>query len=473
MVELTLQDIRKHFGATVALDGVSLTIRGGEVHALLGENGAGKSTLMKVLSGAVEPDSGAMQLGGVAYQPRDPKEARRLGVSMIYQELSLCRNLTVAENISLGDEPRKYGWLDRPRMNEVARAALEAIGSSTLKPAMVLDTLPISAQQLVEIAKAAASGALVFVFDEPTSSLTQADVRKLFLLIARLKAQGHAIVYISHFIEEVKEIADCYTVLRDGKTVSSGRVADVTPEQLIAQMVGRDLSALYPRSEHAVGEVLLTVGGFEVRRGEVVGLAGLVGSGRTEFLREIFGLDQGQPAGSQQFLGHKGAFAPVQRWRQGMGLLSENRKEEGLALGLPIAENLTLSKPAGPRARAASAKLWMERLAIRAREPAQIIGELSGGNQQKVALARLLHHGVQLYLLDELKRGIDVGSKAEIYKWIDKLAREGNAVVMVSSYLPELLGVCDRIAVMRRGKLGTPRPTGEWTEHSLLTEAIG
>ncbi len=475
MVELKLSGIHKRFGATVALAGVSLEIRGGEVHALLGENGAGKSTLMKVLSGAVEPDSGQMALDGVPYRPRNPKEARSLGVSMIYQELSLCRNLTVAENIALGDEPGQLGVLARGRMTEVARAALTAIGNSDLNPNLRVQSLPISAQQLVEIAKAAASGARIFVFDEPTSSLTQADVRKLFTLIAGLKAQGHAIVYISHFLEEVTEIADRYTVLRDGQTVYTGQVAGVTIETMIAQMVGRDLTALYPRSEHVAGEVLLEVNNeharLEIRRGEVVGLAGLVGSGRTEFLRTIFGLDE--PVGGVRFKNVSGDYTPAQRWKQGMGLLSENRKEEGLALGLPIAENLTLTKPLRPRARTALARQWMERLFIRAREPAQKVGELSGGNQQKVALARLLYHGVQLYLLDEPTRGIDVGSKAEIYKCIDKLAGEGNAVIIVSSYLPELLGVCDRIAVMRRGKLGVARPARDWTEQQLLTEAIG
>ena len=308
-----------------------------------------------------------------------------------------------------------------------------------------------------------------------TSSLAQADITRLFALIRQLKKQGHAIVYISHFLEEVKEIADRYTVLRDGQTVHTGPVEGVTIERLIAQMVGRDLTALYPRSEHTTGQVLLEVknefAALEVRRGEVVGLAGLVGSGRTEFLRAIFGLDESMAG--VRFLDFSGGFVPAQRWKQGMGLLSENRKEEGLALGLAIAENLTLTKPLLPRSRVAVARQWMEDLFIRAREPAQKVGELSGGNQQKVALARLLYHGVQLYLLDEPTRGIDVGSKAEIYKWIDKLACEGNAVVIVSSYLPELLGVCDRIAVMRRGKLSAARPAGEWTEQQLLTEAIG
>lgn len=463
MVELKLSGVRKHFGATTALAGVDLECRGGEVLALIGENGAGKSTLMKVLSGAIMADEGRLTIDGVEFKPRSPAEARSAGVAMIYQELSLLPNLTVAENIVLGSEPLRAGLLlSRAAMAGFAREALAAVGCGAIDPDKITGQLPISVQQLIEIAKAARSGARIFVFDEPTSSLTREDVEKLFKIIRGLKARGDAVIYISHFLDEVKTIADRYCVLRDGATVAHGLVADVTTGELVTKMVGRELSELYPRTGRSPGEAIARISHFgqtlELRRGEVVGIAGLVGSGRTRLLRELAGLS-----------GDKRIAEKLPR----AGLVSENRKEEGLALGLTIAENLVLSRPVRPKARFTAATHWISRLNIRCREPGQRIGELSGGNQQKVAIARLLHEGVELFLLDEPTRGIDVGAKAEIYRLIDELACEGKAVLMVSSYLPELLGVCDRIAVMAKGRLGQARASAEWTESSLLTEALG
>ena len=488
-----MRGVRKRFGATQALGGVDLSVAAGEVHALLGQNGAGKSTLMKVLSGAIQPDAGTMKLVGAAYAPAEPLDARRAGVAMIYQELSLAPHLTVAENILLGAEPARAGLpglVDRRAMRARAAAALAELHHPGIRPETVVSALPIAAQQIVEIARAIAVGCRVLVLDEPTSSLAQADAEALFALMARLRAQGHAIIYITHFIEEAKRVADRFTVLRDGRTVGGGEMATATVPAIVDLMVGRRMEQLYPRSARTRGDTLLVVddlagaGGkpalasFTLHRGEVLGIAGLVGAGRTELLRALAGLDP--IASGRVTLGAFSAPAtPADRWAQGMALVSENRKEEGLALGLSIADNLTLSRlPAvvRPSARRPLTERWIKQLDVRCQGPDQPIGELSGGNQQKGAIARLLHHGVDVLLLDEPTRGIDVASKAQIYDLIDALVTREHppkAVIMVSSYLPELLGVCDRIAVMCRGRLGPARPAAEWTEQSLVHEAAG
>jgi ribose transport system ATP-binding protein len=411
---------------------------------------------------------------------------------MIYQELSLAPHLSVAENILLGVEPARPGpWrlLDRAAMRERAARALTELHHPQIRPDAVVATLPIAAQQLVEIARAVAVGCRVLVLDEPTSSLAQADAEALFALMARLRAQGQAIVYITHFIEEAKRVAERFTVLRDGATVGGGDMASATVPEIVDLMVGRRVEQLYPRSARTRGEVLLEVSdlagthkptgaSFTLHRGEVLGIAGLVGAGRTELLHALAGLDP-VVSGRVKLGAHSGTATPAARWSQGMALVSENRKEEGLALGLSIADNLTLSRmPAvvRPRERRPLTERWIARLGVRCQGPDQPIGELSGGNQQKIAIARLLHHGVDVLLLDEPTRGIDVASKAQIYDLIDALVTREHppkAVIMVSSYLPELLGVCDRIAVMCRGRLGPARPAADWTEAALVSEAAG
>ena len=487
---LEMRGVRKRFGATQALGGVDLSVSAGEVHALLGQNGAGKSTLMKVLSGAERPDAGEMKLDGAPYAPSDPQAARRAGVAMIYQELSLAPHLTVAENILLGVEPARggpLGLLDRATMRDRAARALAELQHPGIRTSTVVGTLPIAAQQIVEIARAVAVGCRVLVLDEPTSSLARADAEAMFALVSRLRAQGHAIVYITHFIEEAKRLADRFTVLRDGQTVGGGPMATATVPEIVDLMVGRRVEQLYPRGARTRGEALLEVtdlagapkptrASFTLHRGEVLGIAGLVGAGRTELLRALAGLDP-VVAGRVKLGTVTGPTTPGARWAQGMALVSEDRKGEGLALGLSVADNLTLSKlPAivRPRERRPLTERWIKRLGVRCQGPDQPIGELSGGNQQKIAIARLLHHGVDVLLLDEPTRGIDVASKAQIYDLIDGLVtREAppKAVLMVSSYLPELLGVCDRIAVMCRGRLGPARPASEWTEAALVHEA--
>ena len=483
---LRMEGIAKRFGATVALDGVDLHVAGGEVLALVGENGAGKSTLMKVLSGAHPPDAGRMWLDGEPYHPRRPLDARRAGVAMIYQELSLARHLSVAENILLGVEPTRGPLLDRRAMRRAATEALATLGRPDISPDAPVGRLSVAEQQLVEIGRAVAVGCRVLVLDEPTSSLAKSDIARLFELVRRLRARGHAIVYISHFLEEVKAVADRFTVLRDGRSVGGGPTAPASPDQIVALMVGRQVEDLYPRSARTPGEALLEVrdlagvgkparASLTLHRGEVLGIAGLVGAGRTELLRAVFGLERVR-AGTVRVAAFVGPASPARRWAQGVGMVSEDRKAEGLALGLSVADNLTLSRLPPlviPSRQDAAARRWVERLAVRCRTPRQAVGDLSGGNQQKVALARLLHHGVDVLLLDEPTRGIDVGSKAQLYRAIDDLARAGRAVLIVSSYLPELLGVCDRVAVMHRGALGPARPVEQLTEHQIMLDATG
>jgi ribose transport system ATP-binding protein len=492
-----MHGVRKTFGATVALDAVDLGVRAGEVCALVGQNGAGKSTLMAILAGALAPDAGAMRLDGAAYAPRDPLDARRAGVAMIYQELSLAPHLSVMENILLGAEPVRRGIVRRDRMRAIAAAALRELGHADIAPDTPVGDLPPAAQQLVEIARALAVGCRVLVLDEPTSSLGQADVRALFDLISRLKTRGIAIVYISHFIEEVKAVSDRFVVLRDGRNAGGGVTSNAAAAEIVVLMVGRTLDDLYPRGARTPREPILRLDDvlpgaatLALRRGEILGIAGLLGAGRTRLLRAIFGLEP-VTRGAITVGVFSGAATPHDRWRQGMGLLSEERAGEGLALGLSVSDNMTLTRlePLGPaftvvpaRQQAAAAR-WIDRLGIRCSGPRQTVAELSGGNQQKVAVARLLHHGVDVLVLDEPTRGIDVASKAQIYKLIDELVRGDDAgrpfqgrqkaVLLVSSYFPELLGVCDRIAVMSRGRLGPARPVEEWTEHSLLMDASG
>lgn len=493
-----MHGVCKRYGATIALDDVSLSIMPGVVHALVGENGAGKSTLMKVLSGAISADSGEMRLDGEPYHPRNPMDARKSGVAMIYQELSLAHHLSVEDNIILGMEPNRFGILKRSVIRQQALDALNQLGHPEIQPETLVGQLTVAAQQLVEIGRAIAVGCQVLVLDEPTSSLSREDVDRLFTLIAKLKQQGKSIVYISHFLEEVKQVADSFSVLRDGRSVSTGEIGSVSTEQIVSLMVGRDLKELYPRSQKTPGEVVLEItnlagiikpssASLTLHRGEVLGIAGLVGAGRTELLRALFGLDPVK-SGSIRLGSYTGPASPARRWDQGAGLLSEDRKNEGLALNLSIADNLTLSKLEGlgpgvtimPNQQSAVATSLIEKLAIKCKNPGQPVSDLSGGNQQKVAIGRLLHHDVDVLLLDEPTRGIDVASKALIYKLIDELAMGDaskgiapKAVLIVSSYLPELMGICDRIAVMHRGVLGAARPVSELHEQQIMLEATG
>jgi ribose transport system ATP-binding protein len=477
----SMRGIRKSFGGTVAVDGIDLEVASGEVCALVGQNGAGKSTLMAILAGALQPDAGEMTLDGQVYRPKSPLDARRAGVTMIYQELSLAPHLSVMENITLGVEPARYGIVSRAVMRDTAFGALDELGHRDIDPLADAGTLSVAEQQIVEIARALATGCRVLVLDEPTSSLGRDDVERLFALIQRLKQQGHAIVYISHFIEEVSRISDRVVVLRDGRVAGSGTARELGAGEIVRLMVGRPVDELYPRSERHVGEPILNVDPLvpgsdplTLHRGEIVGIAGLVGAGRTRLLRTIYGLEP-VASGRVRIAAARGA-----------GMLSEDRKGEGLAITLSVADNVTLSNLADvgrgpfvlPRRQRNVVSTWIDRLGIRTSGPSQPVEELSGGNQQKIAFARLLHQDVDLFILDEPTRGIDVASKAQIYALIDGLVSPSGsavprAVLMVSSYLPELLGLCDRIAVMRRSRLGPAQPVTAWDEHSLMTAATG
>jgi ribose transport system ATP-binding protein len=491
-IVLRMRGIEKRFGASIALGGVDLAVRRGEVHALVGENGAGKSTLMKVLSGAYVPDAGSMELAGQPFAPRDPLDAQRLGVAMIYQELTLALHLTVEQNIVLGREPRRRGFVDRRCMRASVLQALAWLDQPELHPGRLVSDLSPGACQLVEVARALVSDARVVVMDEPTSSLSKPESERLFAVIDRLRSRGVAVVYISHFLEEVRRVAQRYTVLRDGRTVETGDVPaggeSIFISHVIEMMAGRSLEAAFPHVPHTPGGVVLELEDLSgprlphearlaLRKGEILGIAGLVGAGRTELVRTLFGLDPVRHGRVRVAAAWDRGRPPWERLDQGVGLLSENRKEEGLALALSISDNVTLSRPiarlgiisraAHDRATTAAA----QQLGLRYRHGRQSVGELSGGNQQKVALARLLHHDIDVFLFDEPTRGIDVGSKAEIYRLMGQLAERGKSILFISSYLPELLGVCDRIAVMSRGHLGDAREADRWTENALLEAA--
>jgi ribose transport system ATP-binding protein len=487
---LRMTGVSKSFGATRALDDVSFELRRGEVHALIGENGAGKSTMMKVLSGAIVPDAGRMEIEGRPYAPAGPGDGLRAGVSMIYQELNLAPHLTVEENIMLGREVHRSGWLDRQAMTARVREVLDLVDHPEISPDVPVGRLSVGAKQLVEIVRALVNRSRILVMDEPTSSLTQEDSQRLFELIRGLKDQGVSVIYISHFLEEIQRVADTYTVLRDGRSVGGGPMEGASLEDIIQLMVGQKFTQLFPRFEHAVGEPLLSLDRLKGRRmaapvsltlsrGEILGIAGLIGSGRTEMLRALFGLDAVEGGTAVVSGTALAGLKPWTRIRHGIGLLSEDRQGEGLATSLSIADNMTLSRFApyrrrgllSPARQRRAVARWIDQLHIKAKGPGQKVGDLSGGNQQKVALARLLHQEASVLLLDEPTRGIDVVSKSQIYEWIGRLAGEGKSVLFVSSYLPELLGICDRIAVFHRGVLVEARPTADWDAADLMAAA--
>ncbi len=485
---LLVSAVSKAFGPVQALNSVDLSVRAGEVHAVVGENGAGKSTLMKVLSGAYHADSGSIELDGSAFAPETPMAARRAGIAMIYQELTLAPHLSVAANITLGLERRRFGCFLGDRSREV-RAVLARLGHEGMDLEQSVGELPIGQQQVVEIARALMLDAKVLIMDEPTSSLSDADKAALFGVIKRVRDDGTAVIYISHFLDEVQCVADRFTVLRDGEAVATGVVAETNLDEIVEAMVGRTLDEMYPKLDHASGEALLDASGvtgvpipldihLKVHRGEILGIAGLVGAGRTEFLRTLFGLE---PAvGGHVRVGEKGYLAikltPSRMLALGVNHLSENRKDEGLATRMTLTENITLGRLSRYR-RAGLLELdgerWVSqalctRLNVKYGELGDPVDSLSGGNQQKVALARLLHDDSEVLLLDEPTRGIDVGSKAEIYRLIQELAGEGRAIILVSSYLPELFGVCDTLAVMHRGRLSSVKPVSDWTETEVM-----
>ncbi len=497
MTVLSLSDISKSFGPTVALDGVSLRLQQGEVHALIGENGAGKSTLMNVLAGLLQPDRGTMEIERSTYSPATPLDARLRGIALIHQELSLFPHLSVAENILMGMEPSRFGLVDQRRLHERTFEVLKTFHHPEIHPHSRVSDLSIAARQIVEICRAIAAQSRIILMDEPTSSLQRNDVERLFGLISRLRNQGATVIYISHFLEEVREIADNFTVLRDGRSVANGAIASVSDDQMIAHMVGRPVQNLFSRRALDVGqdeEIVLEVrdltappglkqASLDLRRGEILGVAGLMGSGRTQFVRTIFGLERAESGTVRlrgEFVSASGG-TPALRLMQELGYLSEDRKGEGLALTLSVADNVTITRFSSCARwgwlnlsrQKQQAETLTDKLAVKARTMQQAVSTLSGGNQQKISVARLLHQNADVLLLDEPTRGIDIGSKAQVYQTIAECAANGKAILMVSSYLPELFGMCDRLAVMSRGRLSAPRPIDDWSPESVMQAAIG
>jgi ribose transport system ATP-binding protein len=487
---LTMRGISKNFGPTCALKQVALDVQQNQVLALIGENGAGKSTLLKVLSGAIRADSGTMEVQGREYRPRGPHDARDAGIAMIYQELNLAPDLSVEDNILLGQPGTGAGFLFRPTQRQAVREVLDRVGLGTLDPKSIIGKQSVATQQLVEIARALLRDARLILFDEPTSSLPQKDVIRLFEIIRGLRTQGIGIVYISHFLEEVREICDSWSVLRDGENVGHGRIDDVTDDEIVTLMVGRDVEELYPVVPHKPGQPLVQIENLTgtpypaptncvLRQGEIFGIAGLVGAGRTELLRAIFSLDpiEGGKVSKANIRVKNSIRAKM---KSGFGFLSEDRKNEGLAQDLSIIENITLSRLneytrlgwINWSRRREAAWQRMSEVHVKADNAHQAVNELSGGNQQKVAIARILHQDSDILLLDEPTKGIDVGTKAEIYRLMGQLAAAGKTVVFVSSYLPDLLAICDRIGVMARGELRDIRESKDWTEETILQTAI-
>ncbi len=487
-LRLHIEGAAKRYGGVRALDGVELSVRAGEIHALLGENGAGKSTLMKVLAGAVRPDGGRMWLDGEPYAPRTPGEARSAGIAMIYQELNLCPHLSVFDNVTLGMKNAR-GSKTKARLSDVLRD----LGVESFNGRTIVGGLGPGDRQLVEIARALMSDAKIIVFDEPTSSLSAPDTRRLIAIVRELAERGVSIIWISHFLDEVKEVAERFSVLRDGASVASGHEAALaTTDHMVSLMAGRPVSDIYPRSERTAGPTRLRVdqlsgetlpkhASFGLRGGEILGIFGLVGSGRTEMLRALYGLDP-LVSGSAHLDGNQVASLTPRGWlKQHVGLLSEDRAHEGLGVELSVADNVALSSATRlatlgsiltAQTKAAAAAPWLEALSIKTTGPDQPVRALSGGNQQKVAIARLLSDGAEVLLLDEPTRGIDVGARVEVYALLDQLAQDGKAILMVSSYLPELMGVCDRMAIMHRGALGPARAIADWTPEEAIAEAM-
>lgn len=492
---LEMREITKSFPGVRALDGVSFDLHRGEVHALVGENGAGKSTLMKVLGGVYPHPQygGEIFIEGNAQEFSGVRDAEKAGIAVIYQELSLVREMTVGENIFLGREPRRLGVI---RWQELYRraSALLADLHLAIDPHIPIRSLGIGQQQLVEIAKALSHNASILVLDEPTAALTDSEVETLFGILQKLRTRGVGMIYISHKLDEVFRISDRITVLRDGKTVGTNATREWTESQVIARMVGREVGDIFPTVDHAKGEVVFEVNGmsvndpsvagkklvdnvsFSVKRGEVLGIAGLMGAGRSDLLMAIFGAHAGAVSGEVKIEGKRVHIKnPADAIKQGIGFVTEDRKRFGLVLDQTILNNMTL---AGLRrisgrfvtsidAESAAGERAMNNLRVKARSVFTIAGTLSGGNQQKVVLAKWLLTNPRVLFLDEPTRGIDVGAKQEIYSQINALAKTGLAIVLVSSELPEVLGLSDRVVVLHEGK-----QTGEFTRATATPEAV-
>lgn len=492
MAFLEFQNVCKSFPGVQALDDVSFTVERGGCHALIGENGAGKSTLGKILAGIYPVDSGELKMEGQVIHPRDPLTARQLGIAMVHQELAFCPNLTVAENLCLGELPSRFGWVDRPRMRERARLMLHEI-EADIDADRPISELSTGQEQIIQIAAAVGTGAKVVVMDEPTSSLSSHESEHLFHLLAQLKQRGITVIYVSHRLEELFRLCDTVTVLRDGRHVITESIAESSHDRLIHQMVGREVVFQTPgHLGREIGEEVLQVRGlssvgkfqdisFTLRRGEVLGFAGLVGAGRSEVAQAIFGLD---PNATGQIHVH-GRTLPLgdldAALEAGIGLLPEDRKRLGLVLSMNCRENTSLAilpriaslgfvRQAEERT---IVREYAERLRVKAPDLDSPIAGLSGGNQQKIALAKWLARKCDILIVDEPTRGVDVGAKAEIHALLDELACQGIALLVISSELPELMNLCRRILVMRSGRNAGVVEREGWTQPGLLRLMAG
>ncbi len=484
---LAARQICKMFPGVVALDHVDLEVAPGEVLAVIGENGAGKSTLMKILAGILAADDGQIVMDQQSVRMTSPREAQNLGVVLIHQELNLCDNLDVTSNILLGNEPGRFGFLRRAAGQQRVASVLQRVGLD-ISPRTQVARLSIGQQQLVEIAKALSIDARVLIMDEPTSSLSESETQKLFQVIRDLRGRGVSVIYISHRLREVEQIADRVVVLRDGRRAGQLTGDDIRHDRMVPLMVGRDVSRFYSRSQHPIGDPVLVVDDLTTRRwpteknslvirqGEIVGLSGLVGSGRTELLNCLFGIDRAvggtiRMAGQATVIG-----SPRDAIAAGLALVPEDRKRHGLLLPWTVTRNISLPLLRDrfsrhglvrQRAEAQQARLEMTRLQIVATGPGQLAGLLSGGNQQKVVIGKWLATGPRLLLLDEPTRGIDVGAKHEIYKLMEQLASQGMAILFASSELEEIIGMSDRVLVMHEGRI-----TGELSRDQASEESI-
>ncbi|MFI6088082.1 sugar ABC transporter ATP-binding protein [Streptomyces sp. NPDC051218] len=489
---LAVQGLSKSFGAVRALHDVSLELYAGEAHALAGENGAGKSTLIKTLAGVHRPDAGELSLDGTPVVFQGPGDARDAGVAVIYQEPTLFPDLSVAENIFMGRQPRRsLGRVDHKAVHAAAAALFKRLDVD-LDPDQPARGLSIADQQIVEIAKALSFDARVLIMDEPTAALTGSEVARLFGVVRTLREQGAAVLFISHRLEEIFELCQRVTTLRDGGLIASEPLEGLTEDDLVRRMVGRDLDELYPKQETRVGEVALSVRrltregiftdvSFDVRRGEIVGLAGLVGAGRSEVARAVFGVDKWD-AGTVEVQGRELVNgAPSTAMAAGLALVPEDRRAQGLVMDMSIERNIGLTGlrttvRAGLMDRGAERSRsldWAVRLQVKYARIADAVGTLSGGNQQKVVLAKWLATRPQVLIVDEPTRGIDVGTKAEVHRLLSELAADGVAVLMISSDLPEILGMADRVLVMHEGRLAAEIPRARATEESVMAAATG
>ncbi len=485
--------ITKSFAGVRALNGVSFDLHAGEVHALVGENGAGKSTLIKIITGAETADSGTLTVGAHTLRHMDPVTSRSLGVAAIYQQPALFPHLTVAENIALALESG-HAWrtIDWPRRRQAAASLLDRVGAA-IDPERLVETLSMPEQQIVEIAKAIGADAKILIMDEPTSSLSEHEVESLFAVIAVLRTQGAGIIYISHRLEEVFAIADRITVLRDGESIATRTAGEVDRAELIRLMVGRELAAVFPKRRVPAGDVAIEVRNvsceaagvrdisFAVRRGEILGLAGLVGSGRTELAEVLFGLT---PAETGEILLNGAPVriaSPADAIRLGLAYVPEDRRQHGVVLDMSVAANTTLASLHAVSRRGlidraaerAAAERYVDRFRIKTPSVLADVGSLSGGNQQKVALARWLSTDPAVLILDEPTQGVDVASKAEIHALMQNMAERGMAILMISSELPEILGMSDRIAVMHAGTIRGILDRDDATQASILALALG